>query len=446
MAHILMATISIPGHTNPGLPLAKELVRRGHEVSWYTSPRFEAKIKATGARFEPLREGFDLDERQLDTQFPERRKLKGMAAAKWELNLIIDSTVHWVTDLLSILRERPADAILADGGMLPGILVAELTGLPCAVFSSFPLLISGPEATPFGLGLPPSTSIPGRIRNQLLNWLVFRVVMRSVNVRTNRVRSSLGLAPMNETFFDAVVKRADMAMQGTTRAFEYPRKDLPGHIHFIGPILPQPSDGFDPPSWWDDLSNGRPVVHVTQGTVETDAGDLLRPSIQGLADEDLLLVATTGGQPLDGLANGLPANTRLERFIPHGHLLPHVDVMITNGGYGGTQYALAHGIPLVAAGRSQEKPEVCARIAWAGVGIDLKTKSPRPEQVRKAVQTILAEPAYKQKAQAIQQEYARHDAPKLAAELLEQLLASNGGNRNAAPAHGRKGSVLVRMG
>jgi UDP:flavonoid glycosyltransferase YjiC (YdhE family) len=180
--------------------------------------------------------------------------------------------------------------------------------------------------------------------------------------------------------------------------------------------------------------------------VETNADNLLRPTIRGLVEEDVLVVATTGGQPLDGLAKGLPANVRLEQFIPHGCLLPFVDVMVTNGGYGGTQYALAHGIPLVAAGRSQEKPEVCARIAWAGVGIDLKTMSPSPNQVKDAVNTIMDDISFKNRAQAIKQDYAQHDAPRLAAELLEGLLGSNGQGLKAKEMTDRKGSVLVKMG
>jgi UDP:flavonoid glycosyltransferase YjiC (YdhE family) len=42
-------------------------------------------------------------------------------------------------------------------------------------------------------------------------------------------------------------------------------------------------------------------------------------------------------------------------------LLPHVDAMVTNGGYGGVQQALAHGVPLVVTGDSEDKPEVAAR-------------------------------------------------------------------------------------
>ena len=40
--------------------------------------------------------------------------------------------------------------------------------------------------------------------------------------------------------------------------------------------------------------------------------------------------------------------------------------MVTNGGYGGVQQALANGVPLVVAGDSEDKPEVAARVAVVG--------------------------------------------------------------------------------
>ena len=79
----------------------------------------------------------------------------------------------------------------------------------------------------------------------------------------------------------------------------------------------------------------------------------------------------------------LPANVRVERFIPHDRLLPHVDVMVTNGGYGGVQQALAHGVPLVVAGDSEDKPEVAARVHWSGAGVDLRTGRPSPARWRR---------------------------------------------------------------
>ncbi|BAZ12546.1 glycosyltransferase, MGT family protein [Calothrix sp. NIES-4071] len=125
---------------------------------------------------------------------------------------------------------------------------------------------------------------------------------------------------------------------------------------------------------------------------------------------------------------------RIEQFIPYYHLLPHVDVMVTNGGYGGIQAALAHGIPLVTAGETEDKTEVSARVQWAGVGINLKTKTSTPKQLKDAVKTILTSSHYRQKAQYFQAEIARYNAPTNAAILLEKLAATKQPILRVAPA------------
>jgi UDP:flavonoid glycosyltransferase YjiC (YdhE family) len=160
-------------------------------------------------------------------------------------------------------------------------------------------------------------------------------------------------------------------------------------------------------------------VHVTQGTVATDSIELVLPTIRALDGEAVLVVATT---PEPDRLGVLPSNVRAERIIPHACLLPHVDVMVTNGGYNGVKVALAYGVPLVAAGETEDKPEVCSRVAWTGVGINLKTGSPAPEQLRAAIKEVLHNPAYRQKAQYVQSDFARHDSPAEAVQLLERLV------------------------
>ena len=44
----------IVGHVAPIAPVARELINRGHEVTWYTSKHFEDKVTGTGATFAPL--------------------------------------------------------------------------------------------------------------------------------------------------------------------------------------------------------------------------------------------------------------------------------------------------------------------------------------------------------------------------------------------------------
>ena len=132
-----------------------------------------------------------------------------------------------------------------------------------------------------------------------------------------------------------------------------------------------------------------------------------------------MLVVTVPVQ--EGQLGELPEYVRAEPFIPFDHLLPHVDVMVTNGGYGGTQWALAQGIPLVVAGETEDKIEVAARVEWAGAGINLRKQRPSPGEVRDAVREVLANPVYRNNARRIQADFAKYDAPTRAAELLEAL-------------------------
>ena len=92
--------------------------------------------------------------------------------------------------------------------------------------------------------------------------------------------------------------------------------------------------------------------------------------------------------------------------MPYSELLPHVSVLVTNGGYGGLQQALAHGVPIVVAGATEDKPETAARVAWSGVGLRLREQCPDPGHVRDAVLRVLREPRYRARAQAIADEMA----------------------------------------
>jgi UDP:flavonoid glycosyltransferase YjiC (YdhE family) len=204
-------------------------------------------------------------------------------------------------------------------------------------------------------------------------------------------------------------------------AFEDPRSDLPPSVHFIGPILPDVLQTFTPPTWWAEvLESHRPVVLVTQGTIATNPEELLLPALQGLSEADVLVVGTTGAKSAEDLGR-LPDNARLAAFVPFGELMPHVDVLVTNGGYGGITIAMTHGVPVVASGISEDKAEVGNRVVTSGMGLSLKTARPTAEQIARSVKTVLTEPKFRQRARALQAECANYDAAQQGADLLEEL-------------------------
>jgi UDP:flavonoid glycosyltransferase YjiC (YdhE family) len=103
--------------------------------------------------------------------------------------------------------------------------------------------------------------------------------------------------------------------------------------------------------------------------------------------------------------------------------------MISNGGYGATQMALAHGIPVVIAGATEDKMEVAGRVEWSGCGINLRKKRPSSRIFLDAVREILGNKSYRDNARRFQDEVLRSDAPARAVALLEGLVdEQKGGN------------------
>ena len=116
---------------------------------------------------------------------------------------------------------------------------------------------------------------------------------------------------------------------------------------------------------------------------------------------------------------GIPANARVTAFLPYEYVLPKVDLLITNGGYGTVNMALAHGIPIVSAGLTEDKEEVSANVQWSGAGIDLRTNQANPEIVRSAARQILDSSAYRNRASELAEEFAQHDTQGELLDLLE---------------------------
>jgi MGT family glycosyltransferase len=214
--------------------------------------------------------------------------------------------------------------------------------------------------------------------------------------------------------------------QPTVPAFEYPRRDLPPQVRFVGPLLPPVPPAAELPAWWEQVtSSARKVVLVTQGTISTDPSELLRPALEALAREPVHVIAVTGG-PDPAEVGPVPANAHVERFVPFGPLMPHLSAMVTNGGYGGLHFAMSHGVPVVVAGATEDKPELLQRVRFSGVGVGMRTQSPKPERLRRAVRRVLDEPRFARRAHEMAAEMAAHRGPATAADLVEELAARRG--------------------
>jgi MGT family glycosyltransferase len=425
MTRFLFATMPAAGHVGPLVPLAFELIARGHSIAWYTGDDYREKVEATGATFHPHVHAPDRDVSQMDAEFPERAKLKGIAKFKFDVREVFIAAVPGqVADIEALLDEVRPDVIVAEPGMAAAVRVIEQRhGIPWATCNISAFAMRSVDSAPFGLGLKPAASRLGRLRNRVLNAAIYQTLYRSLDRHYHAMRTSLGMERAAGGLFDETLSPY-LYLQPTVPSFEYPRSDLAPQVHFVGPLLPPVPADYTLPAWWEEMTaDPRPVVLVTQGTVATDPNDLLLPSLEALRDEPVQVIAVTGGpDPADLPAP--PPNARIEQFVPFAALMPHVAAVITNGGYGGLHFALAHGVPLVVAGDSEEKPELVARVNWSGVGVGMRTQRPGRLRLREAVRRLLGEPEHAARAAAMQAEMRRYEGPGHAADLVEELAAT----------------------
>lgn len=426
MSSYLLTCTPAHGHVLALLQVARHLVDSGHEVGFLTSSRYADRVLATGARFLPLPPAADVDLDHADTAFPERAGLTGPAALRFDMStLFVRPGAAQLEAVRAELAARPVDAVLTEPLFVGGALLQLLPAgerPPVVVLGIFPLGARSVDTAPFGLGVTPLPGPVGRLRNAALRLVaergIFGGVQREADAMARReVGCDLG------GFVLDWAGRADAYVQFTVPEFEYPRADLPSTVRFAGRLPTGRSDGAVP-EWWAELDGPRPVVHVTQGTIaNTDFTQLVLPTVTALASADVLVVVTTGGRPLDALPRDLPANVRVAEYLPYDLLLPKLDVLVTNGGYGGVQQALAHGVPIVVAGRTEDKVEVAARVGWSGAGIDLRTNTPTPARLAAAVHRVLSRPSFRTEAQRIGAAMREADAWRTLDGVLAELAA-----------------------
>jgi UDP:flavonoid glycosyltransferase YjiC (YdhE family) len=292
------------------------------------------------------------------------------------------------------------------------------------------LTLSGPEVAFFGSGLPPARTAQQRARNMATTRFMQSQVFPIVQTYINDVLKNCGASKLPSFVTDAVITLPDVYFQLGLPALEYDRA-LPPAIRFIG-ALPAAKSNRSLPSWWGDVeaarATGRKIVMVTQGTIaNADLGQLVLPSLAALArQDDVLLLATTSGA--DPASLEVPENARVADFIPYSAAFPYLDLLITNGGFGGVLLALRHGVPLLVAGDSEEKPEIAARIVHAGVGISLGTGNPPAALIEAAARQIIVDPEYRAGAARLASQLETLDA----LGTIEAVLAEERAKLSAA--------------
>jgi MGT family glycosyltransferase len=381
-----------------------ELRRRGHEVHVRTQAADVERLGALGldvAAVDPAIEEIEFDDWRARTQVNAMRRILSLYEQYAQLE---------IPDVRRAIETVRPDALIMDIQCEGGGYVAAASALPWAQYCPYPPPFPSRDAPPHGLGLRPARGSLGRLRDRISSGISDRVLAPYV-ARRNEVRAQLGLPPLRK--YDDQWREANRFIAFTAEPYEYPRSDWPPAVRLVGPGTWEPPAAA--PDWLE--TETRPIILVTASTAYQEDAKLISTALEAFVNEDAALVATTAAH--DPSAFTVPANARVEQFLPHGPIIARAACVVCHGGQGITQKALAAGVPTCVVPFCRDQFDVARRVEASDAGVWLHHKRLTPARLRSSVREAVGKRAG---AERVARAFAAAGGSAAAADAAEDLL------------------------
>ena len=426
MARLLFTVWPYPTHLHPFIALARAARARGHDLAFYSGGDGLALLAREGFRCFPFREvDWSQVARTVEDLIAGRRRPSQMRRL-WP-RFLVETVPAQVRDLGAVLAQWPADALVCDIAMWAPILILhERMGIPVVPFSHVAnCILPGPDGPVQGIALPRHRNGIQEMYAALASRAV-KPVTALTRRKANRLRREYGLAPLtggvNE--FTGTLPRY---LVPSAPEFDNNRRDLPPSVRYVGACLWDKHQGQAAPAWLEDIPEDRPCVVVDEGALFTFEPRLLRLAARGLGGLPLsvVLLAGHGRDPAKLNLGPLAPNVMLRANAPLSDVLPRARAFVTNGNTESVLAALQAGLPVVVLPSIWDQAEMAWRVHETGAGLRLSPWRATAGGMRRAVERVLHEPAFRGNAAAIGAALARFGGPARAAELIEEVVASS---------------------
>ena len=414
MAHFGVLCYQGAGHLNPLITLSRELLSRGHRVTFFLPREFEPRIREQGLEFFPI----DVSEVK-----PARRN-NGSATqptSGWiegtraRLSRLDKEIGVYMREYLAVVSAVGVDALLMGEITLAGPTVAQILRIPYFVVST-----SIPHN--FGWSAPPAL-LPHRTWQEELQARIFQVSIFCMRGPVRRVldrhRRQAGLgsvADIGRTFPELA------HITQWPKCLDTPREELPDRFFYTGPFVDRDArSSIEFP--WQRL-NGQPLVYASLGTTRKADPEIYHRIASACAGLDLQLVVTLGGRrDLESFTN-LPGNPLVIENAPQLDLLERADLVITHAGPNTALEALLFGKPMLALPVALDQPAVATHLERLGVAEVLPPQQRSAGEIRQALLKLRTKSRYLEAAKVIQTQLQSLRGAAQAASIIEEGLAN----------------------
>ncbi|MEG4109823.1 glycosyltransferase [Microcoleus sp. S13_C5] len=415
MTHFGLLCPASTGHLNPMTTLGSELLRRGHRVTVFNLLDAKTTTLASGLEFQPLAED-EFPAGSMAERLGQLGKLSGLTALRYTIKTFTQIWAALLTEAPTAIQKAGVEALLVDQLSFEGGTIAEFLNLPFVTVCSALMVNRDPNIPPFGTPWQYNPTLANRLRNQV-SYQLLNLAVKPIRDVIAQYREEWKL-PLYSNPNDGYSKLAQISQQPAE--FEFPRQNLPPHFHFTGPYH-NPATRKPVPFPFEQLT-GKPLIYASMGTVQNRLLDVFKIIASACEGLDAQLVISLGGSATTESLPSLPGNPIVVGYAPQLELLQKAALTITHAGMNTTLESLSNGVPMVAIPVANDQPGVGARIAYTGVGEVVPLKELSVPKLRSAIEKVLTQESYKQRAIEMQEAIGRSGGVKKAADIIEQVV------------------------
>jgi len=424
---VVLATVGSLGDLHPFIAIARRLQERGVEPIIATAPDYEQRVRSAGIAFHGVRPGLAETLQRLGIT---QQQLAELASKdSWYLfrEAVFPALRLAYDDILPLMEG--ASLVATSSLAFPAKLAADVKGIrhvaivlqPIMFFSAYdpPLVPEVPWLASFLKSLGP--------RGAGCAIRLLKNLGRRRAAPLFALRRELGLPPIAG---DAVID-GQFPSDGTALALysellgkiepDYPpRTQITGFAFYDGADQ-QPSAQSE--SLQRFLDAGPPPIVFTLGSfVVANAADFYEVSLEAARALKMRAVLLVGETSTSSKTFSQSEDLFIADYAPYSTLFSRCAVIVHQGGIGTSAQALRAGRPQLVVPFSGDQPDNAVRLARLGVGRYLERKHYRVARVREALQALMNDARYAQRASEVSARVKSEDGAQKAADILVELL------------------------
>ena len=393
MKKIAFFCIPAHGHTNPMLPVAAELVKRGNRVRFYSFSDFEDKIRATGAEFVSC-------EAYLPKLSEEEEKnIKNVSNTEMTIQ-DIRVTLAMNDFLEKEFADFKPDVVYTDSVCFWGKLNAWKHEVPM-VCSTSTFAFNEMSSKYMGFSA-------GEMKDMIFGLSKISAEVKKLNAYGYKVRKTLDLV-QNDNKTDTIVY--------TSRAFQPYSESFSDHYNFVGPSVFSKAQ--------PQKDKARPLVYISMGTVINDRPDFYNKCIEALGGMDIDVIISRGKFMDEAKLGRLPDNIKTYPSVDQLDVLSKADAFITHCGMNSVSESLYMATPMALYPQTSEQGAVAKRVAEMNAGIMLRGDS--AAGIKAVITRLLTDKKYAAGAKSCCDDFRSCAGVQGAAEFIENAPHTSGG-------------------